>query len=66
MKMTYDTKCSRKKYHNGKTLSRVEGKKEDSHFWSGLMKVKKLVLLERGVGLKYKMSPRLDSRRIFG
>jgi hypothetical protein len=37
----------KKKYLKGKTLSQVERRKRDSHFWSGLMEVKKLVL-ERG------------------
>jgi hypothetical protein len=37
----------KKKYLKGKTLSEVERKKGDSHFWSRLMEVKKLVL-ERG------------------
>jgi hypothetical protein len=35
------------KYLKGKTLSQVERKKGDSHFLSGLMEVKKLVM-ERG------------------
>jgi hypothetical protein len=37
----------RKKYLKGKTLSQVEKWKGNSHFWSGLMEVKNLVL-ERG------------------
>jgi hypothetical protein len=37
----------RRKYLKGKTLSQVEKRKGDSHFWSGLMEVKNLVL-ERG------------------
>jgi hypothetical protein len=37
----------RKKYLKGKTLSEVERRKGNSHFWSGLMEVKNLVL-ERG------------------
>jgi hypothetical protein len=37
----------KRKYLKNKTLSQVEKKKGDSHFWSGLMQVKKLVL-ERG------------------
>jgi hypothetical protein len=37
----------RRKYLKNKTLSHVEKRKGDSHFWSGLMEVKKL-LLERG------------------
>jgi hypothetical protein len=37
----------RKKYLKCKTLSHVERRKGDSHFWSGLMEIKKLVL-ERG------------------
>jgi hypothetical protein len=37
----------RKKYLTGKTLSQVEKRKGDSHFWAGLMEVKHLVL-ERG------------------
>jgi hypothetical protein len=37
----------KKKYLKGKTLSQVERKKGDSHFWSGLMEVKNLIL-ERG------------------
>jgi hypothetical protein len=37
----------KKKYLKGKTLSQVERKKGDSHFWLGLMEIKKLVL-ERG------------------
>jgi hypothetical protein len=36
-----------KKYLKGKTLSQVEKRKGDLHFWSGLMEVKSLVL-ERG------------------
>jgi hypothetical protein len=35
------------KYLKNKTLSQVEKKKGDSHFWSGLMEIKNLVL-ERG------------------
>jgi hypothetical protein len=35
----------RKKYLKGKTLSQVVKKAGDSHFWSGLMEVKDLVLL---------------------
>jgi hypothetical protein len=38
----------KKKYFKDKTLSQVERKKGDSHFWSGLMEVKSLVL-ERGI-----------------
>jgi hypothetical protein len=34
----------KKKYLMGKTLSQVERKKGDSHFWSGLIEVKTLVL----------------------
>jgi hypothetical protein len=34
----------KRKYLNNKTLSQVEKKKGDSHFWSGLMEVKRLVL----------------------
>jgi hypothetical protein len=34
----------RRKYLKGKTLSQVEKRKGDSHFWSGLMEVKNLVL----------------------
>jgi hypothetical protein len=37
----------RKKYLKGKTLSQVERRKGESHFWAGLMEVKNLVL-ERG------------------
>jgi hypothetical protein len=37
----------RRKYLKNKTFSQVEKKKGDSHFWSGLMEVKKL-MLERG------------------
>jgi hypothetical protein len=37
----------RKKYLKGKTLSQVERRKGDSHFWAGLMEVKNLVI-ERG------------------
>jgi hypothetical protein len=37
----------KKKYFRNKTLAQVERKKGDSHFWSGLMEVKSL-LLERG------------------
>jgi hypothetical protein len=37
----------KRKYLKNKTLSQVERKKDDSHFWSGLMQVKELVL-ERG------------------
>jgi hypothetical protein len=37
----------KKKYLKGKTLAQVERRKGDSHFWSGLMEVKKLVL-DRG------------------
>jgi hypothetical protein len=37
----------KRKYLKNKTLSQVERKKRDSHFWSGLMQVKELVL-ERG------------------
>jgi hypothetical protein len=37
----------KRKYLKNKILSQVEKKKGDSHFWSGLMQVKKLVL-ERG------------------
>jgi hypothetical protein len=36
-----------KKYLKGKTLSQVEKMKRDSHFLSGLMEIKKLVM-ERG------------------
>jgi hypothetical protein len=35
----------KKKYLKGKTLSQVERKQGDSHFWSGLMEIKKLVLV---------------------
>jgi hypothetical protein len=34
----------KRKYLKNKTLSQVEKKKGDSHFWSGLMQVKRLVL----------------------
>jgi hypothetical protein len=34
----------KKKYLKGRTLSQVERKKGDSHFWAGLMEVKDLVL----------------------
>jgi hypothetical protein len=37
----------RKKYLKDKPFSQVQRKKGDSHFWSGLMEVKSLVL-ERG------------------
>jgi hypothetical protein len=37
----------KRKYLENKTLSQLEKKKGDSHFWSGLMQVKRLVL-ERG------------------
>jgi hypothetical protein len=37
----------KRKYLKNKTLSQVEKRKGDSHFWSGLMEVKRLVL-ERG------------------
>jgi hypothetical protein len=37
----------RRKYLKGKTLSQVEKRKGDSHFWAGLMEVKNLVL-DRG------------------
>jgi hypothetical protein len=37
----------KKKYLKRRTISQVERKKGDSHFWSGLMEVKNLVL-ERG------------------
>jgi hypothetical protein len=40
-------KMLKKKYFKDKTLSQVERKKGDSHFWSGLMEVKSL-FLERG------------------
>jgi hypothetical protein len=33
------------KYFKGKTLSQVERRKGDLHFWSGLMEIKKLVLV---------------------
>jgi hypothetical protein len=34
-----------KKYFKGKTLSQVERRNGDSHFWSRLMEIKKLVLV---------------------
>jgi hypothetical protein len=34
----------RKKYLKGKTFSQVERRKGDSHFWTGLMEVKNLVI----------------------
>jgi hypothetical protein len=37
----------KKKYMKGKALSQAAKKKEDSHFWAGLMEVKDLVL-QRG------------------
>jgi hypothetical protein len=40
-------KCSRKSTLRAKLLSHIERKKGDSHFWSGLIEVKKIVL-ERG------------------
>jgi hypothetical protein len=46
-----------------RTLAQVEQKKGDSHFWSGLMDIKKM-FLGRG-GLWSKMTLRLDSGRIF-
>jgi hypothetical protein len=33
------------KYFKGKTLSQVERRKGDLHFWSGLMEIKELVLV---------------------
>jgi hypothetical protein len=36
----------KKKYFKGKTLSQVERRNGDSHFWSGLMEIKKLVLVK--------------------
>jgi hypothetical protein len=35
----------KEKYLKGKTLSQVERKQGDSHFWSGFMEIKKLVLV---------------------
>jgi hypothetical protein len=35
----------KKKYLKGKTISQVERRKGDSQFWSGLMEIKKLVLV---------------------
>jgi hypothetical protein len=37
----------KKKYLKGRTLSQVEKKNGDSHFWAGLMEVKDL-MLQRG------------------
>jgi hypothetical protein len=52
----------RSKYLKGKTLSQVERRKGDSHFWAGLMEVKNLVL-DRG---RLDMDLRLGSRRTYG
>jgi hypothetical protein len=54
----------RKKYLKCKTLSQVERRKGDSHFWGGLMEIKSLVL-ER-VGFMCLMDPILGSGRTFG
>jgi hypothetical protein len=35
----------KKKYLKGKTLSQLKRKTGDSHFWSGLMEIKKIVLV---------------------
>jgi hypothetical protein len=54
----------KKKYLKGRTLSQVEKKNGDSHFWAGLMEVRDL-MLQRG-RLEFKMAPKIDFGRICG
>jgi hypothetical protein len=56
--------CAQEKYLKGRTLSQVEKKNGDSHFWAGLMEAKDLVL-QRG-RFRVQMAPKLDSGRICG
>jgi hypothetical protein len=56
----------KKKYLKGRSLSRVERKKGNSHFWSGLMEVKDFVLQRGRLRVQDGSQARLDFGRIGG
>jgi hypothetical protein len=55
---------SQEKYLKNKTLAQVEKKKGDSHFWSGLMDVLRIVFSKEAAS-QSKMVLKLDSGKIF-